>query len=217
MTQPTRPNYDEMFRNPKKALKLTIVCKKKLELHLSAKATNENLAKIKANSFPVPKKLRLKSPKTGTSAALSVSTVASDSEPKMFSFKARRFEDPELELLSKIAEGDKKLDQVVRMFLDLEEVMLADHILDRNRLLKFRRVSRGMLGAVVQNFSSFRKQQARNLGLSILLITAKKVGVEESEFSFQASKILEKNKKVKIKSIRRSKCFGLIKEMTMRG
>lgn len=209
MTFVKKPNYDEMFTDYIKAQQLTKTCKRKLEIHINKKPTTEILNLISSNAFASPSlSLKINSPPK----ALSVSTVASDSETSKYDFKNQKSkEDPEFELLQKLTTLGSKMEKVVEMFYEFEQVFLADRLLNKPKLASFRRESRRILGMVAYNFKIFKKQQAINLGLSILYLTAKKIGIEDNEFSFQASKVLGKERSVKVKSVKRSKCYGMIK------
>lgn len=204
----SKPNYTEMFKDFTKAQGLTKTCRKKLELHLASKSIKETLSKVKRNMFASP----VLSPTLNTSPkALSVSTVASDSEKSKFSFKPKKQVNSEIELLQKITKIGPKMKNVVETLLEFEEVLTAEKLLNKFKLTRFRRMSRGLLGLVVQSYEEFKKQQAANLGLSILYHAAQKIEISDSEFSFQASKVLKKS--VKVRNIRKSKCYGLIKNL----
>jgi hypothetical protein len=120
-------------------------------------------------------------------------------------------DDEEMNIMrSKVAAGDKKLKMIIHILFRFEEESIVNDILDSKRLRKFRSKSRELLGFVMKSYDTFKMQHADSIGLSILLLSASKVGMIKKDFLMIAKKISGKNC-IDCDTIKKSKSYGLFK------
>lgn len=111
---------------------------------------------------------------------------------------------------SKVAAGDKKLKMVIHILFRFEEESIVKDFMDSAKLKKFRRKSRELLGFVMKSYDTFKMQHADSIGLSILLLSASKVGMIKRDFLTIANKISGKNCN-HCDIIKKSKSYGIFK------
>lgn len=238
--QKSHLNYDEMFTSFEKASELTLLCKRKLEEHIAAKPANSLLKLITQNNFPIPSQKQFFFSKEAISV---VSTDVSEENYRdeikeidlceekkknfIFVLKKKSFKNEEEnkkteEMASKSEKSitgvkNKKMEKVVKIFMSFEEKSIASKTLTKKNLQKFRRMTRGLLGLLLQNPEEFKTQQSTNLALAVLFLAVKRLGIREMEFLSLISQVPEIRKRVKISSIKRSKCYSLVKEAQILG
>lgn len=120
-------------------------------------------------------------------------------------------DDEEMSIMrAKVAAGDKKLKMIIHILFRFEEESIVTNILDSKKLRKFRTKSRELLGFVMKSYDTFKMQHADSISLSILLISASKVGMIKRDFLSIAKKISGKNCN-DCEIIKKSKSYGLFK------
>jgi len=111
-----------------------------------------------------------------------------------------------------VASGDKKVKTIVHKLLRFEENCISDRTVKKEELEKLRELSRGLLSITLKNYENFRFQHAESLSLSILLLSAIKIGMTKKVFLALVKKISAK-KITKIDLIRKSKSYCLLKKI----
>jgi hypothetical protein len=112
----------------------------------------------------------------------------------------------------RIAAGDKKVKTIIHILFRFEEQSIAENALDAAKLQVFRSKSRTYLGMVMSAYDEFRFQHSESLSLSILLLSAVKIGMGKKQFLSIVGKISSKKPK-KVAIIKKSKCYAMLKNL----
>ena len=209
ISQPSRPQediYTTGFFNQAHASQVTRICRMTIEQQITASQALRLTQSTQKLSFASPS-LR---PGLKKSKALSISTEDSN-QPKTASSTSQTSEKKQRMMLAAIASQDKKLAHLIDRLNHFEEECIADGTLNSSNLARFRAVSRGYLGLVVQNFPVFKTHRSRSLVLSLILLASSALGVSNQEFLFQISKVVRRNKVIKISSLKKLKSYTFLK------
>lgn len=112
----------------------------------------------------------------------------------------------------RIAAGDKKVKTIIHILFRFEEQSIVESIIDSPKLKIFRLKSRILLGRVISNYEQFRFQHSESISLSILLLSAVKIGMSKKQFLNIVAKISSKKAK-KVEVIKKSKCYSMLKKL----
>lgn len=124
-----------------------------------------------------------------------------------------KLKENEMKIMSeRIAAGDKKVKTIIHILFRFEEQSIVENIIDRKQLTVFRSISRAFLGQVMSNYEQFRFQHSESISLSILLLSAIKIGMSKKQFLNIVTKISSKKPK-KVDVIKKSKCYSMMKKL----
>jgi hypothetical protein len=119
----------------------------------------------------------------------------------------------EMKIVSeRIAAGDKKVKTIIHILFRFEEQSIIENVIDSAKLKIFRSKSRTLLGKVMSNYETFRFQHSESISLSILLLSAVKIGMSKKQFLSIVTKISSKKPK-KVEVIKKSKCYSMLKHL----
>ena len=214
-TNQTQDIYNTGFQNQSHASLVTLNCKQSLEHQMNAAHALKLANKDYKFVFATPS-LPAASIRHKKSKALSISTKDTNPSPKGSKSQESRFpsSDPQRQILAAIASQDKKLASLVQKLTQFEEECVIDGVLDSQNLGRFRAISRGYLGLIVQNYDSLRSQRTRSLVISLIFAACSAIGVSNQQFLFEVSKVVKKTNVIKISSLKKLKSYIFLKSAT---
>lgn len=178
--------------------------KNALSLQLAEKLHSEEVAQLKRQEFPVPKKR--------PGAVISLANYCSKQDKKQISeLMLKVKEDIHSQLL---VEDSKKSKKILDTLIEFEDKAYGSRLVDTDKLALLRKLDRELLALSLQSEEVFKFTHLESIVASIAMTAASLAGVSiKSVFG-----VLELifGKKLKISKIRKSKGFELMKRVNIR-
>ena len=219
----TNAEFNELFSNPRTALRVITRTKNTLENKIQQKLTLNLGSKLSQGHFAQPTKLSPNSKNSKKQEVISISTEDSDSNCRQFNFSdteepSKPEAEQTLDHFSKSkGRKTKKFNHILDLLLKIEETSLALRVLKKSEVDSLRKKTREFLDVVFRNFDVFRLQQFRSITLAILMLTAQDLRLDNKMLMESIIQVLGKTQKKRGKLIQKSKAYKLLKEILVKG
>ena len=193
--------------------------KSDIESKLQYQLCRPLVKQIKCGEFAQPARAILDKHTSSLEKCETISVSTAEPEPTEVKSKASASEvtqnRDDMNSIIESCKGEKKLKTVLNFLTKFEELCVEGAVVNADGLRSLNFYHRAILSKIVNGYDTVIYQHSESLCLAIVFVSTSKVGISKKTFLGIAKKLIRR-KKVRLSSIRKSKCFSLLNNLLNR-